>query len=827
MSSLQLAKNCIYIYRYCDAQSTDDKTIRLFGIILVNIRSLCISAPIELSSQAVQVEPCPVALSTSPAQTVMTLLHCTYVPQGAQYLTEEGTTVSSGSIASVQTCTLEGVYSDTGIQVCTPESMYAETSVQTCEPAVECSDVNTQTELQETHVVARPGGEMSVVLSPPCGSKEVISHGNETKADTGRYTMDASITIEEATFTFVTVSSDGASVPDSESQEVAPGPAEDVELSCTFSVGENTDQGQKEAEAEVTKESSKSQVNVAAEGQSVYAEVTLPRGGMSDTQDDLSPPITDNMPFAGHLHRRKSAGNALDGADTALPPHPPISPMIRSRYPRRQRADFRLKQMYVDSCTWKATPPRRALRHKRPSDRPYHSRSMTPGPNDEGSVESLPSSPIRGRTSSDSSMLQRSVPSAEFTVRPVSSLGVEQCIRRSPPPILDEPFIRDCWFRKSPSPSLQKPKLSPVRKLKTAAELLRDSKNRRRSRSRSRDDMTCTLILSSSSSNKENYKCEKSTENAQEQQIPGEVSWESTPTRKQSVGKERCAEVTVEEVKLVTTEPVQTVPIPPPPDETDNNSPPNNSNNCKPPLQDRTNESKVTKMKEILASGGQQEVGHSRVKGKLEGARPKEREKERPKVGTVATCAQIFQSKTKSESTPISETCKTKAVTVTVTPRKSKADTNSTLQDGESPSKARKQSSKSDDPDQIVSLNSEEKMAQSSPSSTSKVHKLFGVKTGRNQAPRGSPKKSRSCKGSTSSQKGAISTLCVSAMHVEVEDRAEGPCGTTSPTGDTPTDSNGGPATRCTDESTERRKKGKFLDGNWLQKPKKFFKVSK
>ena len=120
---------------------------------------------------------------------------------------------------------------------------------------------------------------------------------------------------------------------------------------------------------------------------------------------------------------------------------------------------------------------------------------------------------------------------------------------------------------------------------------------------------------------------------------------------------------------------------------------------------------------------------------------------------------------------------------------------------------------KNTEPDRVASSPKVSKKGQSSP----KGHGLFGK---RSQSPKGgpgSPKKLAGRKGSTSSQKGAISALCASAMQVEVgEEPQPGSVQRESPDG-----------ARSRDASVERKKKNKFLDGNWLQKPKKFFKASK
>ena len=172
---------------------------------------------------------------------------------------------------------------------------------------------------------------------------------------------------------------------------------------------------------------------------------------------------------------------------------PPASPMIRSKYPRRMRlSDLKVEQLYPDSNTWKATPPRRMIRHRKQStEKP----AMSSGPASPTGTESFGEmTNVRQRTNSDGSLMRPKSLQLMPTHAGDGSMGFvpigRGSGRRPNLPVFDvlgvnEPFSRDHMYRRSPGPSLHKPKMSPVRRLKSAVELMADSARTRRTRSAS------------------------------------------------------------------------------------------------------------------------------------------------------------------------------------------------------------------------------------------------------------------------------------------------------------------------------------------------------
>lgn len=813
---------------------------------------------------------------TTLVQTVMTLCHCTYVPQ-ARYLTEEGETISASETRSVQTEE--------------PDDTRVETAVQACEPEVGHCEVEVQTEPQETAPVSVPvvptedTVDFSVITSEDQGHNSV-DNDNTITVEEHSFTFTAPIPVTENTFTATTpepcikntftmstpepcaentfILSTSETVTEVEtassahtvSQIIVSPPEEptNVEFTFTFSLGDESEQNKKELVEDGVEGVAHMSAPDASRHQEDVTDADVSFSAVIGNEkpekdvDDLTS-IENRVPFSEYIRRRKSSSSASESFDISHPPHAPHSPIIRSKYPRRQRTDFRLHQMYIDTRTWKATPPRRLNRHRRPnSEKPYHCRSVTPASDDDSS-EVLQRSPVRERTSSDSSMLQHKVfcsprkecSGSELTVRHVNLLGSSQSGNTTP--VTLDPFSRDLWFRKSPSPNLSKPLISPVRRLKTAAELLQDSENKRRSRSMSHDEGVAkdatSARISSSSSDKENDKHEPEHEQLEPENLKSDTAIivvEQAGEHPPNEIAPPCDIVTEAVIEIQTATHAEAAPVtvqrrktpspsPPPPSQPPPSEP--NKLNSKPPLKDRTNESKVKKMKAMLTGGGQQESARPKklAPGRNDAA-AKLKEKDKPKPGLVARQAELFQSKAKSDSDILtgSQTCRTKAVTVTVTPKAAKGKSDSAIAplDEESSSRATGKQQKCDS-DNVSSSTAEEplvKKSQSSPQANkeSKTHKLFGKKSNVAQSPkgsRGSPKKAIGRKGSTGSQKGAISALCASAMAVEVEDEQQPEPGTSSQ------------GAKCREESVERKKKNKFLDGNWLQKPKKFFKASK
>lgn len=162
-------------------------------------------------------------------------------------------------------------------------------------------------------------------------------------------------------------------------------------------------------------------------------------------------------------------------SDIVLQSRPPLSPIIRSKYARKQQQG---KQSNV------TIPSRRVLRQL----------------NRQSSTEkSLEDDEMRSRTCSDSSMLHSKYGSddIEETTAAKFSVNMEKYLfktRGSTDGILvvqekvirsfeAQPFSRECLFRKSPSPALRKPAVSAIRTLKTAEELFRETERNFRGRS--------------------------------------------------------------------------------------------------------------------------------------------------------------------------------------------------------------------------------------------------------------------------------------------------------------------------------------------------------
>ena len=101
---------------------------------------------------------------------------------------------------------------------------------------------------------------------------------------------------------------------------------------------------------------------------------------------------------------------------------------------------------------------------------------------------------VRQRTNSDGSLMRPKSLQLMPTHAADGSMGFvpigRGSGRRPNLPVFDvlgvnEPFSRDHLYRRSPGPSLHKPKMSPVRRLKSAVELMADSARTRRTRSAS------------------------------------------------------------------------------------------------------------------------------------------------------------------------------------------------------------------------------------------------------------------------------------------------------------------------------------------------------
>ena len=168
----------------------------------------------------------------------------------------------------------------------------------------------------------------------------------------------------------------------------------------------------------------------------------------------------------------------------------PASPMLRSKYPRRTRlSDLTMEHVYVDSSIRQATPPRRPIRHRRQS-------TEKPAVVGESELVTEPFcdvSEVRHRTSSDVSLMRpkslQLMPTHSCDESSLEFVAIGRGNSRRPNlpvfKVVNEPSSSDHAVQRLAAPSLQKPKMSPVQRLKSAVELMADSARSRRHRSAS------------------------------------------------------------------------------------------------------------------------------------------------------------------------------------------------------------------------------------------------------------------------------------------------------------------------------------------------------
>ena len=458
---------------------------------------------------------------------------------------------------------------------------------------------------------------------------------------------------------------------------------------------------------------------------------------------------------------------------TSCPPH---SPMIRSKYQRKiKAAESKASNFNGDSNTWQATPPKRLIRHKKISSekRPDISSLI------EGDL-SVNVGRIAQHDDHDQTWRSRALSDSHPALKK-NSLSVPQGDpsqghytfryqndqRQLPVSDVINKFERQSLhsssgevFRKSPSPgAIGRPTVSPVRRLKTAEELLQEyAKQRRSSAGNNMDRLSPGRDkFPSTSSDKENDKHDKL--------VTKNNSGESTPER---------AKVAPKPGTFVS-QAIRKLSIP-------------DSSDMKPPLQDMTNDTHKDLHKSL----------HKSTDPRL---------KDLPRLGIVSKQAGIFQAKIGAESrhskgpAPLPPTGTDFSVKVNPS-HKSSPNTNS--KDSPAPSDRCTRT-----PERATSLHPPgSSVPSTSPqSSRSKGYSRFFAR-------KVSP-------SSPTTNKSAISALCKQALYVEVDSADPGERGVL-----------GRPAaeTAAADQAASpdrRRAKNKFLDSNWLQKPRRFFKVSK
>ena len=209
------------------------------------------------------------------------------------------------------------------------------------------------------------------------------------------------------------------------------------------------------------------------------------------SKEELPSSRGENKPTAQHL---------LDPEDSSGP-HLPHSPVIRSKNVRKlKNTDSRIAAITGDARTWKATPPRRFIRHRKNI---VERLSIGAVLSEDEHILEREAEAARLRTKSDSSELTRACAIARensmkrkkgdlsgsgerisigknllevhsyvsrHTAR--SSSGVRDMISK----------YEEGKFRKSPSPSVPKFSVMSPKRLKTAAELIQESIDRKHHR---------------------------------------------------------------------------------------------------------------------------------------------------------------------------------------------------------------------------------------------------------------------------------------------------------------------------------------------------------
>ena len=459
---------------------------------------------------------------------------------------------------------------------------------------------------------------------------------------------------------------------------------------------------------------------------------------------------------------------------TTCPPH---SPVIRSKYQRKiKAAESKASNFNGDSRTWQATPPKRLIRHRKVSSekRPDISSLI------EGDL-SVNIGRIAQHDDHDQAWRNRALSDSHPALKkdslsvPSGDPGQGKYIfkyqrdqRQLPVSDVINKFERHSLhgssgevFRKSPSPgAIGRPTVSPVRRLKTAEELLQEySKQRRSSAGNNMDRLSPGRDkFPSTSSDKENDKHDKS--------VIKTNSGENTPDRTTASSKPAGTFVSQAIRKL---------------------SIPDNGDQ-KPPLQDMTNDSPKEDLQKAL---------HKSADPRL---------KDLPKLGIVSKQAGLFQAKIGAESRQTKRQAPLPpGADYGVKPNFScRSSPNTSLTDSQASSDWNRRS-----PERPTSLYPP---GSSVPTSSPKSSRSKGYS--RFFARKVSP-------SSPSAGKSAISALCKQAMYVEIDSPEPGARGVLRKQVADPT------TAEQTASPERRRSKNRFLDSNWLQKPRRFFKVSK
>ena len=524
-------------------------------------------------------------------------------------------------------------------------------------------------------------------------------------------------------------------------------------------------------------------------------------------------------------------GATSDPEDMSAPTsHPPHSPIIRSRNPRKLKAENKAySQQCTDSRTWKATPPKRMHRHRRPSTekRPsVTSDTDTDGP----SSPTLPHSgnlPTRGRSKED--CYSDPPTPRSLSVPPRDNVMYDLCFRdhytphytqREIKPVVVHDMISKfesssassqagcCSGNRSPSPAIRKPVVSPVRRLKTAAELMHGSEPHRQgtqssSQTRASSISPAPRSISSMSSDKENDKTESCVHH-----IVHRLSRESTPDI--SVGATGGIPVSEAPTAHMVKQVVRRL------SESSIEGP-------KTALKDLTNGNKVKKMSDTFRDRPwSPERSDLRQRPSPSKNLPSNKKRyELPKDGQVSKYTTVFEDKGEKKEV---------ATGPMSSPSPSSLKTSVTHQDPktviapqqlEKPS--RELASSSMPTLQAISAEHAAPISSRPRPKSQQTTTLPAAVPAQQGATGGSGARDLKTKlfGRKSSKSSAISVLCKQVVSVEVDD---------SPDRDEAKRDSlpRSPEGLRKDGSLEKGSRARrFLDTNWLQKPKRFFKVSK
>ena len=525
----------------------------------------------------------------------------------------------------------------------------------------------------------------------------------------------------------------------------------------------------------------------------------------SGREDTLAP--TGGGPWV----RRCCVGG--DQGDEPLSPslYPPPSPIIRSRNTRKLKADVKSSQLYSDGRTLKATPPKR-IRHRRTSTEKRPESEDGESAESSGGTGTLPSR-ARGRSEGISLPQPRSL-----SVPPKDSIMYDLCFRdrhtvtygtkeqRASCAVSDmiskfengatSAPINCCRGNRSPSPAIRKPLHSPMHRLKTAAELMEDSGQRRGLRSSSQTRASSISPIPLSSSDKENDKSESKVLT-----IVQRLSREGTPgsSVKGAVGGRPMSptgELIRQTVRRLS----------------------ESSCDVKPALMDLTNGgSRSSAMSDSFAADRRWSPDRATLLGQSSSPSRsvpagKVKRHELPKDGQVSKFTSVYESKVEDQEVIVVE-AKPRMTSMSTPmlgeiPRNPMCDSIKSIDSDIQPENDN--SDNKSEPPTVPGQNTLERRqkmtAQPSPSSSLSrdlKSKFFGRKTP---------------KGATGGS--AIGALCKQALVVDVQGGGEGPSTTPNVSSEQP-----GKGGESSPEKPGRTRR--FLDTNWLQKPKRFFKVSK